>query len=252
MKSPFPPAAIHGRHPFQVARTSRRRPVTPLQRFRQKFIFMGLCQFSSFRGLRAPRSIFRSAFTMTMDKSLRVRAGMTRARSVLTRDERIKRLKDAERWKDGDSPYGLPKGPRLQAGDEEKEEEGRRGAKEGARCRCSCRQGSRRRQSGRGWQGSRRRKRQPQAEKAPAAGGKAAAGKAPAAAAKAPSRQGPRSQGQEVGFAGWACRSILAVHTHDGRQSSHGGCSPFAAKALIFTNRETYPPPDRFSYNEQL
>jgi small basic protein (TIGR04137 family) len=34
---------------------------------------------------------------------------MTRARSVLTRDERIKRLADAERWKEGDSPYGLPK-----------------------------------------------------------------------------------------------------------------------------------------------
>jgi small basic protein (TIGR04137 family) len=34
---------------------------------------------------------------------------MTRARSVLTRGERIKRLKDAERWKEGDSPYGLPK-----------------------------------------------------------------------------------------------------------------------------------------------
>jgi small basic protein (TIGR04137 family) len=46
---------------------------------------------------------------MTMDKSLRVRAGMTRARSVLTRDERIQRLIKADRWKDGDSPYGLPK-----------------------------------------------------------------------------------------------------------------------------------------------
>jgi small basic protein (TIGR04137 family) len=46
---------------------------------------------------------------MTMDISLRVRAGMTRARSVLTRDERIKRLKDAERWTEGDSPFGLPK-----------------------------------------------------------------------------------------------------------------------------------------------
>src|SRR5271157_3877870 len=46
---------------------------------------------------------------MSMDKSLRVRAGMTRARSVLTRDERIKRLTDAERWKEGDSPFGLPK-----------------------------------------------------------------------------------------------------------------------------------------------
>ena len=46
---------------------------------------------------------------MTMDKSLRVRAGMTRARSVLTRDERIQRLKDADRWQEGKSPYGLPK-----------------------------------------------------------------------------------------------------------------------------------------------
>jgi small basic protein (TIGR04137 family) len=46
---------------------------------------------------------------MTMDISLRVRAGMTRTRSVLTRDERIKRLKDADRWKEGDSPFGLPK-----------------------------------------------------------------------------------------------------------------------------------------------
>jgi len=34
---------------------------------------------------------------------------MTRARSVLTRDERIKRLTEAERWKEGESPFGLPK-----------------------------------------------------------------------------------------------------------------------------------------------
>ena len=46
---------------------------------------------------------------MSMDKSLRVRAGMSRARSVLTRGERIQKLTDAERWKEGDSPYGLPK-----------------------------------------------------------------------------------------------------------------------------------------------
>jgi small basic protein (TIGR04137 family) len=46
---------------------------------------------------------------MTMDKSLRIRAGMTRARSVLTRDERIQRLKAADRWTEGVSPYGLPK-----------------------------------------------------------------------------------------------------------------------------------------------
>ncbi len=46
---------------------------------------------------------------MTMDKSLRVRAGLVRARSVLTRGERIARLKAADRWQEGDSPFGLPK-----------------------------------------------------------------------------------------------------------------------------------------------
>jgi small basic protein (TIGR04137 family) len=46
---------------------------------------------------------------MTMDKSLKVRMGLARARSVLTRGERIQRLKDADRWKEGDSPFGLAK-----------------------------------------------------------------------------------------------------------------------------------------------
>lgn len=46
---------------------------------------------------------------MTMDKSLRVRAGLTRARSVLTRAERITRLQAADRWEEGDSPLGLDK-----------------------------------------------------------------------------------------------------------------------------------------------
>lgn len=46
---------------------------------------------------------------MTMDKSLRTRKGMTRARSVLNRAERLVRLQEAERWKPGDSPLGLPK-----------------------------------------------------------------------------------------------------------------------------------------------
>jgi small basic protein (TIGR04137 family) len=46
---------------------------------------------------------------MTMDKSLRVRRGLLRSRSVLTRAERLTRLQEAERWKDGDSPLGLPK-----------------------------------------------------------------------------------------------------------------------------------------------
>jgi small basic protein (TIGR04137 family) len=46
---------------------------------------------------------------MTMDKSLKVRLGLARARSVLTRGERIERLKAADRWKEGDSPFGLAK-----------------------------------------------------------------------------------------------------------------------------------------------
>ena len=46
---------------------------------------------------------------MTMDKSLKVRRGLVRARSVLTRGERIERLKATDRWQEGDSPFGLAK-----------------------------------------------------------------------------------------------------------------------------------------------
>jgi small basic protein (TIGR04137 family) len=46
---------------------------------------------------------------MTMDKSLRTRVGLARSRSVLNRAERIARLQQSERWKEGDSPLGLAK-----------------------------------------------------------------------------------------------------------------------------------------------
>jgi len=46
---------------------------------------------------------------MTLDKSLRVRRGMIRSRNVLNRAERLSRLQETERWKEGDSPFGLPK-----------------------------------------------------------------------------------------------------------------------------------------------
>jgi len=47
---------------------------------------------------------------MTMDKSLRIRAGSVKSRSVMTRVERIMQLKDNEKFEDGVSrPYGLPK-----------------------------------------------------------------------------------------------------------------------------------------------
>lgn len=46
---------------------------------------------------------------MSIDKSLRRKNQLARARSVLTRGERIKTLKDQEKWQDGRSPFGLPK-----------------------------------------------------------------------------------------------------------------------------------------------
>jgi small basic protein (TIGR04137 family) len=46
---------------------------------------------------------------MTMDKSLKVNRSLIRSRSVLTRAERIERLKASDRWRDGDSPMGLAK-----------------------------------------------------------------------------------------------------------------------------------------------
>ena len=46
---------------------------------------------------------------MTMDKSLKVRKGGASARGVLTRAERIAKMKEQELWKEGRSPIGLPK-----------------------------------------------------------------------------------------------------------------------------------------------
>lgn len=46
---------------------------------------------------------------MTIDKTLKVARGLVRSRSVLTRAERLARLKEVDRWQEGDSPLGLPK-----------------------------------------------------------------------------------------------------------------------------------------------
>jgi small basic protein (TIGR04137 family) len=46
---------------------------------------------------------------MTIDKSLKVKAGAIQNRNVLTRAERIARLQETERWKEGQSVLGLPK-----------------------------------------------------------------------------------------------------------------------------------------------
>lgn len=46
---------------------------------------------------------------MSIDKSLRRKNTLQRARSVLTRAERIKVMKDEDRWQEHRSPFGLPK-----------------------------------------------------------------------------------------------------------------------------------------------
>ncbi len=46
---------------------------------------------------------------MSIDKSLRRKNQLQRARNVLTRGERIKTMQNEERWPDGRSPFGLPK-----------------------------------------------------------------------------------------------------------------------------------------------
>lgn len=46
---------------------------------------------------------------MSLDRSLKSKASLSRHRNVLSRAERLSRLKDEERWKDGGSVYGLPK-----------------------------------------------------------------------------------------------------------------------------------------------
>ena len=46
---------------------------------------------------------------MTIDKSLKIRAGSVKQRNVLTRPERLAKLKEQERWSDGDPVLGIPK-----------------------------------------------------------------------------------------------------------------------------------------------
>jgi small basic protein (TIGR04137 family) len=46
---------------------------------------------------------------MSIDKSLRRKGGMAQIRSVLSRVERITKMKELDKWQDGMNPYGLPK-----------------------------------------------------------------------------------------------------------------------------------------------
>jgi len=46
---------------------------------------------------------------MSLHKSLKQKNALTRRRNVLTRHERVERLKEDERWDDEASVFGLPK-----------------------------------------------------------------------------------------------------------------------------------------------
>ena len=46
---------------------------------------------------------------MSVDKSLRLRNTLVRHRNVLTRAQRLEELEQQGLWKEGDSPFGLPK-----------------------------------------------------------------------------------------------------------------------------------------------
>jgi len=46
---------------------------------------------------------------MTIDKSLKIQRGLISNRNVLTRVERLTKLKEEDRWQEGDSMFGLPK-----------------------------------------------------------------------------------------------------------------------------------------------
>jgi small basic protein (TIGR04137 family) len=110
---------------------------------------------------------------MSLDASLKAANALVRHRNVLTRDERLKQLKDEEKWQEGRSILGLPKvGHRkmVVAGKAEAKEEAE-GAAAGAPAAAAPAAGAKGAASGAG--------------KAPAAGKAAAA--APAAKAAAPS-----------------------------------------------------------------
>ena len=46
---------------------------------------------------------------MSIDRSLKIKGALTRHRNVLTRAERVEKLKEEEQWFEGDSLLGLPK-----------------------------------------------------------------------------------------------------------------------------------------------
>jgi len=46
---------------------------------------------------------------MSLDRSLKIKGALSRHRNVLTRAERVEKLKEDEKWDEEDSLFGLPK-----------------------------------------------------------------------------------------------------------------------------------------------
>lgn len=46
---------------------------------------------------------------MSIHKSLRLKGSLQRMRNVLTRGERLQKMKEKGTWKQGDAVYGIPK-----------------------------------------------------------------------------------------------------------------------------------------------
>lgn len=67
---------------------------------------------------------------MSMDRSLKSKASLARHRNVLTRAERVAKLKDVGQWADDRSALGLPKvgNRKAKAGGKKKEKDAAVGA----------------------------------------------------------------------------------------------------------------------------
>ncbi len=68
---------------------------------------------------------------VSIDKSLKKPSGVIRSRNVLKRGERILILQEQERFKDGDSPLGLPKVRVVRAAAGKKKKEKKKEEEEG-------------------------------------------------------------------------------------------------------------------------
>ncbi len=69
---------------------------------------------------------------MSIDRSLKLKGALVRHRNVLTRAERLKRLKEEEKWEEGKSVFGLCKVANRKAAVKKKEPKGAAAAADAA------------------------------------------------------------------------------------------------------------------------